>query len=81
MNEKRENMPTDSKNNPAFETEEDERAFWVTHDSTEYLNWDDAKAVVLPKRKPSTKTISLRLPEIILNELPLPTSAMSPVKR
>ncbi len=74
-------MPTDSKNNPAFETEEDERAFWVTHDSTEYLNWDDAKAVVLPKRKPSTKTISLRLPEIILNELPLPTSAMSPVKR
>lgn len=69
MNERRTNMPTEYKNIPAFENEDDERAFWATHDSTDFLNWDDAESVVLPQLKPSTKTISLRLPEIMLNEL------------
>ncbi len=62
-------MPTEYKNIPTFENEDDERPFWATHDTTEYLNWDDAESVILPKLKPSTKTISLRLPEIMLNEL------------
>lgn len=62
-------MPTEFKNIPAFENEDEERAFWGTHDSTEYVNWDEAQETILPRLKPSTKTISLRLPEIMLNEL------------
>lgn len=54
---------------PNFENEDEERAFWAAHDSTEYVDWDQAETVVLPKLKPSTKTISLRLPEMMLNEL------------
>ena len=69
MKEKRGNMPTELKNIPAFENEDEERAFWATHDSTEYIDWDEAQEMILPKLKPSTKTISLRLPEIMLNEL------------
>ncbi len=56
---------------PNFETEDEERAFWATHDSTDYLNWSEAKPVTLARLKPSTKTISLRLPESMLNELRL----------
>ena len=42
-----------------------------THDSTEYLNWEEAEHTDLPKLKPSTKTSSLRLSESVLNELRL----------
>ena len=56
---------------PTFRSEDEEREFWATHDSTEYVDWDKAETVVLPKLKPSTKTISLRLPEMMLNELRL----------
>lgn len=56
---------------PTFTSEDEEREFWASHDSTEYIDWDKAEAVVLPKLKPSTKTISLRLPELMLNELRL----------
>lgn len=62
-------MPQTLNNIPIFEKEEDERAFWATHDSTEFINWDDAEATVFPKLKPSTRTISLRLPEFMLDEL------------
>ena len=62
-------MPQNFKDIPEFKDEEEERAFWATHDSTEYVDWDQAEPVVLPKLKPSTKTISLRLPEPMLNEL------------
>jgi len=54
---------------PNFKSEEEERAFWATHDSTEYINWDSAEIQTIPKLKPSTKTISLRLPEYILDQL------------
>jgi predicted DNA binding CopG/RHH family protein len=54
---------------PNFETEDEERAFWATHDSTDYLDWSQAKPAMLSRLKPSTKTISLRLPESMLNEL------------
>ena len=62
-------MAKELKEIPTFKSEEEEREFWATHDSTEYVDWDKAEAVVLPKLKPSTKTISLRLPELMLNEL------------
>ena len=62
-------MAKDLKDIPTFNSEAEEREFWAKQDSTEYIDWDRAEAVVLPKLKPSTKTISLRLPESMLNEL------------
>lgn len=59
------------KNIPKFRSENKEREFWAKEDSTEYIDWENAKRVVLPKLKPSLKTISLRLPELMLAELKL----------
>jgi hypothetical protein len=56
---------------PDFSNEDEERAFWATHDSADYLEWSQAKRAVLPRLKPSTKTISLCLPESMLSELRL----------
>jgi len=54
---------------PKFRTEAEERDFWRTHDSSDYLSWEDATEITLSKLKPSTKTISLRLPESMIEEL------------
>lgn len=54
---------------PAFAIEVPERAFWETHDSTDYLDWTTAQPVVLPNLKPTTKTISLRLPQHLLDSI------------
>ena len=54
---------------PKFQSDERERAFWAEHDSTDYIDWSSAKKSVFPRLKPSTKTISLRLPEILLEDL------------
>ena len=54
---------------PRFETETEEREFWRTHDSSEYLEWNCSTEITLAKLKPSTKTISLRLPESMIEEL------------
>ncbi len=62
---------TKKKNIPEFKNEDEEREFWATHDSTEYVDWKKAKRVVLPRLRPSLKTISLRLPETMLEELKL----------
>lgn len=59
------------KKTPKFKNEAEERRFWQTHDSTEYVNWSDAEPLVLPELKPSTKSISLRLPESMLEQLKL----------
>lgn len=56
---------------PKFDTEEQERDFCAEHDSTDYVEWSEAERVTLAKLKPSTKTISLRLPESMLDELKL----------
>ena len=56
---------------PQFKDEEEERDFWQSHDSTEYVDWKKAKRMTLAKLKPSVKTISLRLPESMLEELKL----------
>ncbi len=56
---------------PTFTNEAEEQAFWATHDSTEYVDWSKAKRAVFPNLKPSTKIISLRLPETMLAELKL----------
>jgi len=54
---------------PKFKNEEEARAFWAKHDSADYVDWTKAKRVVFPNLKPSTKTISLRLPESIIASL------------
>ena len=51
---------------PAFKSEADERAFWKTHDATDYLDLSKAQRVTLPHLKPSTDSISLRLPAHML---------------
>ena len=62
-------MPQPLKQIPRFESEDEERAFWASADSTDYVDWSKARRVVLPRLKPSTKTISLRLPEALLDQL------------
>ena len=57
------------KNIPEFKNEDEERAFWAENDSTEYIDWSKAKKATFSNLKPSTKTISLRLPEFMLDEL------------
>lgn len=59
------------KNIPKFRTEAEERRFWQTHDSTDYMDWSKAEVAIMPNLKPSTKTISLRLPESMVDELKL----------
>jgi predicted DNA binding CopG/RHH family protein len=59
------------KNIPNFKNEDKEREFWTEADSSEYIDWKKAKKVVLPNLKPSVKTISLRLPESMLEEIKL----------
>lgn len=56
---------------PKFKSEAEEQEFWATADSTEYVDWKDSNRVVLSKLKPSLKTISLRLPELMIEELKL----------
>ena len=54
---------------PKFTTEAQERVCWEKHDSSDYLDWSKAKMVVLPNLKPTTKTISLRLPQHLLDSI------------
>ena len=56
---------------PRFATEADEQAFWASSDSTDYVDWSQAKPITLSKLKPSMRTISLRLPEHLLEEIRL----------
>lgn len=54
---------------PKFKNISQEKKFWEEHDSTDYVDWSSAKRVIFPNLKPSTKTISLRLPEDLFNEI------------
>ncbi len=54
---------------PAFRNEAEERRFWETHDSSDYLDWRKAEPVRLANLKPSTKSISLRLPVTLLERI------------
>jgi predicted DNA binding CopG/RHH family protein len=54
---------------PKFKNEDDERNFWATGDSTEYVDWPSGKRRKLVQLKPSLKTISLRLPVSMIEDL------------
>jgi predicted DNA binding CopG/RHH family protein len=62
-------MTKHRKTPPRFKTEAEERAFWESHDSTAFVDWRRAEQVRLPNLKPSTKTISLRLPVSLLERI------------
>jgi predicted DNA binding CopG/RHH family protein len=52
-----------------FKTEAEERKFWETHDSTDYIDWSKAERVRLPNLKSSTTAISIRLPLALLEQI------------
>lgn len=54
---------------PRFKNEDEEDKFWSTHDSTLYFDWSKAKRVIFPNLKPSTRTITIRVPQSLLDSL------------
>ena len=60
---------------PKFASEAEERAFWESHDSSEYKDWSKARKASLPQLKPTTKTISLRLPQHLLDAIKIAANA------
>jgi len=54
---------------PKFRSEKEESEFLATHDSTEYIDYSKAKKALLPNLKPSTRSISIRLPESLIEHL------------
>ena len=56
---------------PTFKNEDEEREFWAKEDSTDFIDWDKGEISVLPNLKPTTRTISLRISESMLNQIRL----------
>ena len=56
---------------PKFKSENEWSDFWMTHDSTEYVDWSKARKAIFPNLKPTYKSISLRLPSYMLDEIKL----------
>jgi predicted DNA binding CopG/RHH family protein len=54
---------------PEFKSEREERKFWMTHDSTEYVDWAHARRGIFPNLKPTCKSISLRLPVSMVDQM------------
>ena len=54
---------------PVFKSEAEERKFWETHDSTDYIDWSKASPARFPNLKPSTTAISIRLPSGLLEQI------------
>ena len=63
-------MPsTKKKPVPEFKSEDEEREFWDKHDSTEFVDWQSAQHRKFPNLKPTLRTISLRLPVAMIEDL------------
>ena len=62
---------TNRKRIPKFKSEDEEREFWSTHSPLDFFDPSNARRVRLPNLKPSVKTISIRLPEMMLEQLKL----------
>ena len=62
-------MPSTKKQIPEFQSEDREREFWATHDSTVYIDWQAGQTRKFPKLKPTLRTISLRLPVAMIQDL------------
>ena len=68
-------MGKPAKATPKFANEAQERAYWESHDSAEHVDWSKAKRATLPNLKPTTKTISLRLPQHLLDSIKVAANA------
>jgi predicted DNA binding CopG/RHH family protein len=64
-------LTTHKRQIPRFRSEEAERRFWAEADSSDYVDWSEARKPAFPNLRPSTRTISLRLPESLLEDLKL----------
>ena len=62
-------MASTKKQIPQFRSEDDERSFWAEQDSTEFIDWKTAERRRFPHLKPSLRTISLRLPVAMIEDL------------
>jgi predicted DNA binding CopG/RHH family protein len=62
-------MPSTKKQIPKFHSEDDERQFWAKNDSIEFIDWRSAQKRKFSKLKPSLRTISLRLPVSMIEDL------------
>jgi predicted DNA binding CopG/RHH family protein len=62
-------MPSSKNKIPEFRSEEEERKFWAEHDSTEFIDWQAAQKRRFPNLRPSLRTISLRLPVAMIEDL------------
>lgn len=62
-------MASSSKAVPVFANEAEERAFWETHDSADYVDWKQARPARLPNLKPTSTAISIRLPDPLLERI------------
>lgn len=60
---------------PRFSNEAEEREFWEKHDSSDYVDWKVAQSAAFPNLKPSTQTISLRLPQHLLDSIKIAANA------
>lgn len=69
------NKQTAKKDIPQFKTEAKERAYWEANDSTTHVDWSKAQKVKLPNLRPTTKTISLRLPQHLLDSIKVAANA------
>jgi len=65
------------KNIPKFKNEEQERNFWLTHDSKDYVDWSKAVPFTFPNLRPSTTPISIRFPDFILSRLKVRANEMN----
>lgn len=54
---------------PNFASQEEENTFWETHDSSEFMDWSEAKKMRFPKLQKSAKTISIRMPVDMIEEV------------
>lgn len=54
---------------PKLKNEDTEREFWASHDSTDFIDWRKGRRVMLPNLKPTSQTISLRMPKLMLDRL------------
>jgi predicted DNA binding CopG/RHH family protein len=54
---------------PRFQSEDEEREFWATHDATDFIDMSQARQALMPNLKPTLKTISIRLPEPLLESI------------
>src|SRR3989304_5283135 len=70
------NMKNKFKTIPYFKTEKEEREFWQTHDSTEYVDYSKARRASFPNLKLSTRPITIRLPESTIERAKLKAHKM-----